>query len=84
MVNRGQTTISRTQDKTRYRQAAEAARDGTVFIWTGAHSSSQLWLQRLCAVLPPTATDVRIVEALEPGAAPQGRGNRSTCAGMAA
>ncbi|MBD5801529.1 hypothetical protein AZOA_09440 [Azoarcus sp. Aa7] len=61
------------EEEQRYRQAADAARDGTLFIWTGAHSSSQLWLRRLCAVLPPTAEDVRLVEAVEPGADARGR-----------
>lgn len=61
------------EEEDRYRQAADAARDGTVFVWTGAHSSSQLWLQRLCTVLPPTAADVRLVEAVAQGADARGR-----------
>ena len=61
------------EEEARYRQAADAVRAGTVFVWTGAHSSSQLWLQRLCAVLPAQATDVRVVDAVEPGAVPRGR-----------
>lgn len=61
------------EEDARYAQAADAARQGTVFVWTGAHSSSQLWLQRLCAVLPPQAADVRVVEAIDPAAEPGGR-----------
>lgn len=61
------------EEEDRYRQAADAARNGTVFVWTGAHSSSQLWLQRLCAVLPTDAADVRVVEAVAPVADAHGR-----------
>ncbi|WP_041645916.1 DUF1835 domain-containing protein [Aromatoleum aromaticum] len=61
------------EEETRYAHAADAARHGTVFIWTGAHSSSQLWLQRLCATFSPQAADVRLVEAVDPGAASGGR-----------
>ncbi|WP_332674503.1 DUF1835 domain-containing protein [Aromatoleum sp.] len=61
------------EEEARYAQATDAARQGTVFVWTGAHSSSQLWLQRLCAVLPPQAADIRVVEAVDPGADPGGR-----------
>lgn len=56
-------------EEKRYAQAADAARQGSVFIWSGAHSSSQLWLQRLCATFSPQAADVRIVTAGDPGAA---------------
>jgi hypothetical protein len=59
------------EEEARYLQAAEAAGRGTVFVWTGAHASSQLWLQRLCARLPPQAADIRLVEAVDP--APGGR-----------
>ncbi|KON81373.1 DUF1835 domain-containing protein [Azoarcus sp. PA01] len=61
------------EEETRYAHAADAARHGTVFVWSGAHSSSQLWLQRLCATFPPQAADVRLVEAVDPGAASGGR-----------
>jgi hypothetical protein len=60
------------EEEARYAQAAEAARHGTAFVWTGAHGSSQLWLQRLCAMFSPQA-DVRLVEAVDPGAASGGR-----------
>ncbi len=61
------------EEEVRYAQAADAARHGPVLVWTGAHSSSQLWLQRLCTVFAPRAPDVRLVEAVGPGAASGGR-----------
>ena len=59
------------EEEARYRQAVEAACRGTVFVWTGAHASSQLWLQRLCASLPPQAAEFRLIEAVD--RAPGGR-----------
>lgn len=44
------------EEEGRYEIAMEAARSGrSIFIWTGPHASSQLWLQRLCAALPADA-----------------------------
>jgi hypothetical protein len=49
-------------EEARYAQARKAARSGTLVLWVGAHSSSQLWLQRLASELPAHAPDVRIAD----------------------
>ena len=65
------------EEEARYAQAAGAARHSAVLLWTGAHSSSRLWLQRLCAMFSPQAADVRLVEAVDEGSASRGR--RAMC-----
>lgn len=64
-------------EEARYEQAVEAARRGPVCLWTGAHSSSQLWLQRLCAVFSSQGAEVRLVDAAAPGTTAGGRRSMS-------
>ena len=61
------------EEEARYAQAAEAARRGSVVAWGGAHSSSRLWLQRLCAMLSPQEADLHLVHAVDPATASAGR-----------
>lgn len=61
-------------EEARYAWAGEVARTATLVLWVGAHSSSQLWLQRLASVLPAGATDVRTVDVATLGDA---RGRRT-------
>ncbi|HRP97966.1 MAG TPA: DUF1835 domain-containing protein [Rhodocyclaceae bacterium] len=61
-------------EEARYGEAREAARSGTLVLWVGAHSSSQLWLQRAASELPAHAPDVRIVAV---AAAADARGRRT-------
>lgn len=50
------------EEEARYRAARAAAERGeTLMIWVGDHASSQLWLQRLCSLLPASA-DLRLVD----------------------
>ena len=55
------------EEEERYAVAREAAATRILLLWTGAHSSSQLWLQRLCAALPGAAADVRLIDAAAAG-----------------
>lgn len=58
------------EEEARYDEAASAAGGGaTLLPWIGGHSSSQLWLQRLCSALPAHA-DVRVIDVAQ---TPQGR-----------
>lgn len=57
------------EEEARYARAREAAVTRPLLAWVGAHSSSQLWLQRLCAELP-LAAPLNLVEA---GAGPSRR-----------
>lgn len=61
------------EEEARYTEARRAAESGTVLTWIGAHSSSQLWLQRLCAALSSGAHDLRVVDATEADADGPGR-----------
>lgn len=61
-------------EEARYAQAREAACSGPLVLWVGAHSSSQLWLQRVASELPAHAPDVRIVDV---AAAADARGRRT-------
>ena len=55
------------EEEQRYATARAAAASLPLLLWTGAHSSSQLWLQRLCAVLPEPSVDIRIMDATAAG-----------------
>jgi uncharacterized protein DUF3658/uncharacterized protein DUF1835 len=50
------------EEEARYTLAAQRAATRPLRLWTGAHSSSQLWLQRLCAVLPAHPMDLRMID----------------------
>jgi len=50
------------EEEARYALAGLRAATQPMLLWTGAHSSSQLWLQRLCAVLPARPQDLRIID----------------------
>lgn len=56
------------EEEARYVNARERAATGTLLLWVGAHSSSQLWLQRLCSMLPSQPADVRIIRVTGAGA----------------
>jgi uncharacterized protein DUF3658/uncharacterized protein DUF1835 len=55
------------EEEARYAQACERAASRPLLLWVGAHSSSQLWLQRLCAVLPAQPMDLRLIDAAAAG-----------------
>lgn len=61
-------------EEARYAQVREAACTGTLVLWVGEHSSSQLWLQRVAFELPADVPDVRIVDV---AAAADARGRRT-------
>jgi uncharacterized protein DUF3658/uncharacterized protein DUF1835 len=55
------------EEELRYEVARQAATIHSLLLWTGAHSSSQLWLQRLCAVLPGQPMDLRLIDVAAAG-----------------
>lgn len=59
------------EEEARYARLGEAAARGPVLLWTGAHSSSRLWLERLCSLLPARPAALRRVHLA--GAGPDGR-----------
>jgi hypothetical protein len=62
-------------EEARYARIREVAAAATLFVWVGAHASSRLWLERVCAVLATQPVDLRVVEAVEACA---GAGSRRT------
>jgi len=56
------------EEEARYAQARECAATRPLLLWVGAHSSSQLWLQRLCTVLPAQPMDLRLIDVAAAGA----------------
>lgn len=55
------------EEEARYVLARERAAAGPLLLWVGAHSSSRLWLQRLCAELPARPRDLRVLDVTPAG-----------------
>lgn len=50
------------EEESRYAVVVARAATQALLLWVGAHSSSQLWLQRLCSVFPAKPADLRIID----------------------
>lgn len=53
------------EEELRYRELRTHAATEQLCAWVGAHSSAQLWLQRLCSELPPGPVELSIVETVD-------------------
>lgn len=54
-------------EEERYRDVQERAAHVSLLAWVGAHSSAQLWLERLAAALAGRAATLRMIDASEAG-----------------
>jgi uncharacterized protein DUF3658/uncharacterized protein DUF1835 len=72
------------EEEARYAQARDGAASRPLLLWVGAHSSSQLWLQRLCAVLPVQPLDLRLLDVAAAGRRALGQFEPGEVAGLLA
>lgn len=72
------------EEETRYAHARDRAARHPLLLWVGAHSSSQLWLQRLCAELPAQPLDLRLLDVAAPGRRALGQFEPGEVAGLLA